>query len=547
MTSRSAEETRAAGRDLARGLTAGDVVLLEGPLGSGKTTFVQGIAEGLGARALATSPSFVIVNEYGLGRRKEAAGVPSPSALRHIDLYRLPLPRAESRGDPTVDLDRIGLPELLNDPEAITVVEWADRLPRTLLPSRRRVRVRLLHQASAESRDIEVLSEGSAAAFVLLALGVLVIGSLLVFGRPSGMRPVPREEATPVLGLPAADVSPVSDGLQVTATGLDVPWALAFAPDGALYATERPGRLVRIRDGKSEVVATLSDVSQRAESGLLGIALDSQFSDNGLLYLYYTATEEGNRVVRYRLTDGGLTEAMVLLDRIPAAPFHDGGRIAFGPDGYLYVTTGDATQPELAQRVDSLAGKILRIRSDGSVPDDNPFPGSPVYSLGHRNPQGLAWDAGGVLYATEHGPSGPGAACCHDEVNRIEAGKNYGWSHFAGTASRGLRSETAGRSVEEFVPPLAESGPTETWAPAGAAVVGDSLFFGGLRGEALFALDLKNPTTVVKHFAEEFGRIRDVIHGPDGALYVTTSNRDGRGKPRPVDDLVLRVDPRKLR
>ena len=378
---------------------------------------------------------------------------------------------------------------------------------------------------------------------LLAAVGVLVaLGILRASVRPRDLGRGPSEPGAAATEVPSR-TSPVprdkgsENDVRVVAEGLEIPWALAVAPDGAFYATERPGRLVRIRDGKTETIATLPDVSQRSESGLLGLALDPRFSQSGLLYLYYTTTGGANRVVRFRLTDGALTEPRVLLDRIPAAAFHDGGRIAFGPDGNLYITTGDAAQPELAQRPDSLAGKILRIRPDGTIPADNPFPSSPVYSFGHRNPQGLAWAADGTLYSTEHGPSGPGAQCCHDEVNRIEPGKNYGWSETGRSGKLG---------VPGLVDPLIESGPTETWAPSSAAVIGDTLYFGGLRGQALYALDFKNPSSPRVFFKGEFGRIRDVVRGPDGKLYLTTSNRDGRGGPKPGDDRIIRFDPRTL-
>ncbi len=243
----------------------------------------------------------------------------------------------------------------------------------------------------------------------------------------------PRPAATVPAGA-ATSATPTAVDFQVetVAEGLDTPWDLAFAPDGRIFFTERPGRLRVIEGGRlrPEPVATIPEVVERGEGGLLGLALDPDFAGNGHLYLYhtYSGSDGGlrNRVVRYTLADRagarGLTEPRVILDDIPAAAIHNGGRIAFGPDGKLYVTTGDAAAPALAQDRDSLAGKILRLNPDGSVPDDNPFPGSPVYSYGHRNPQGLAWQPGtGQLYATEHGPS------AHDEVNLIAPGDNYGW------------------------------------------------------------------------------------------------------------------------
>lgn len=382
-----------------------------------------------------------------------------------------------------------------------------------------------------------------------LVIGLLVLSGLgLLVRRPE----LPETPAGASPTAPAA-ASPASARVEVIAEGLEVPWALAFAPDGTLYVTERNGNLARLRSGDGERaverIASIPNVSQNAESGLLGLALDPGFSRNQLLYVYATVEDRGakNRVLRYRLNGTQLTDERILIDNIPSAEFHDGGRMAFGPDGLLYVTTGDARNPELAQDPNSLAGKVLRIRFDGSIPDDNPFPGSPVYSFGHRNPQGLAWDAGGVLYATEHGPSGPGANCCHDEVNRIEPGKNYGWSETPRSPKGGVGPPSGKLGVLGLVDPVIESGPTETWAPGGAAVVGDVLYFAGLRGEALYSLSLTETSPRIRvHLKEKYGRIRDVVRGPDGALYLTTSNRDGRGTPRPGDDRILRVDPEVL-
>jgi len=235
---------------------------------------------------------------------------------------------------------------------------------------------------------------------------------------------------------------------------------------------------------------------------------------------------------------------VVLVDGIPGARNHNGGRIAFGPDGKLYAATGDAGRGELAQDTGSLAGKVLRMNSDGSVPDDNPFPGSLVYSYGHRNPQGLAWHPEtGQLLAPEHGPSGEGGLCCRDEVNAIRPGGNYGWPVVTG------RSGDA-----RFVDPVAFSGTDTTWAPAGAAFYDGSdlrgwqggLFFGTLRGQHLHRLSVggEGGLTVIEEealFTGEYGRLRAVAMGPDGHLYVATSNRDGRGRPASEDDRILRI------
>jgi glucose/arabinose dehydrogenase len=304
--------------------------------------------------------------------------------------------------------------------------------------------------------------------------------------------------------------------VEVVARRLETPWALAFARDGRLFVAERPGR-IRLGAGgrlQRKPVAVLK-VVERGESGLMGLALDPRFDENGFLYVCYTADIGGgrgvNRVGRLTFRDGVAANEVVLLDRLPAAEMHDGCRLKFGPDGKLYVSIGDAGVPELAQRLESLAGKILRLNADGSVPADNPFAGSPVYSLGHRNPQGLAWDRQGRLIAAEHGPTG------RDEINLIRPGANYGWPRVRGKAGDA-----------RYVDPLIESG-DETWAPSGIAIRDDDLFVAGLRSQQLLRMSLGRDLEVTRAaplLEGTYGRLRDVVVGPDGALYVTTSNRD---------------------
>ncbi|MDQ3812265.1 MAG: PQQ-dependent sugar dehydrogenase, partial [Chloroflexota bacterium] len=323
-----------------------------------------------------------------------------------------------------------------------------------------------------------------------------------------------------------------------------VPWALAFAPDSRLFVTERPGRVRVIQEGAllPDPAISIAEVAATGEGGLLGLALAPDFPTTHHVFVYYTyRSERGlrNRVVRYVEQDNTLLEtARVILDDIPAGSIHDGGLLAFGPDAKLYVTTGDASQADLAQNRDSLAGKILRINPDGTVPADNPFPGSPVYSFGHRNPQGLAWQPQTrQLYATEHGPTG------NDEVNLIEAGQNYGWPTAQGP-----------QHPAPFRAPLAAYSPSV--APAGATFYTadlipqwrGSFLFGTLRGTHLhrIAFDATDPRRVAAQeglYEDTFGRLRAVVQGPDGAVYVTTSNRDGRGSPQAGDDRILRIAP----
>ena len=306
-----------------------------------------------------------------------------------------------------------------------------------------------------------------------------------------------------------------------------------------MLVTERVGRVVAIgADGTKRNIG-VEGVRAGGEGGLLGIVLHPDFATNRLLYLYMTTPGASgqtiNRVVRYKYENNLLSIDRVIISNIPGAAYHDGGRMAFGPDGMLYITTGDATRSEIAQDKNSLGGKILRLMDDGSIPPDNPS-GTAVYSYGHRNPQGLAWDSAGRLWETEHGPSGSGTDSGRDEVNQIVAGNNYGWPTITGDQTQsGLRA------------PARHSG-NDTWAPASLAYLGGSLYFGGLRGEALYEAVVRDGRVaeLKEHFKGTYGRIRTVRVGPGGMLYLTTNNRDGRGSPAADDDKIIRVDPEKL-
>ncbi len=322
---------------------------------------------------------------------------------------------------------------------------------------------------------------------------------------------------------------------------LEVPWEIAFLPDGRMLVTERPGR-VRIvgSDGKlnAEPVVTIKvGVEDDGEGGLLGIALHPKFEENHFVYLYYTYSSQGgetfNRVVRMKFEGDKLSEEQIIVDKISGALYHNGGRIKFGPDGFLYITTGDSQNSSFAQDPKSLAGKILRVTDDGKPAPGNPF-NNLTYSYGHRNPQGIAWDSNGALWETEHGRSNPTG---FDELNLIIPGKNYGWEVIQGDETR------AGMET-----PKKNSGPNGTWAPSGAVFVGNSLFFAGLKGEALYEAVINDSQVIYlkEHLKGQFGRLREVVLGSDGMLYITTSNRDGRGSPGSKDDKIIRVNPQKL-
>jgi glucose/arabinose dehydrogenase len=314
-------------------------------------------------------------------------------------------------------------------------------------------------------------------------------------------------------------------GVQVVATDLYVPWEIIFLPNGDMLVSERSGKLKRI--GANSKTYTIIGVTEVGEGGLLGMALHPKFNENGWLYLYFTTTVDGmatNKIERYHLNDDRLSDRTTIITGIPAAPNHDGGRIAFGPDKHLYVAAGDAGTPENAQNKASLAGKILRITDEGKPVIDNPF-SNEVYSYGHRNPQGLAWEDKGQLWATEHGPAGL------DELNLIKKGANYGWPSITGDQQK-----------EGMETPIANSGSEETWAPSGLVYSNGSLFFAGLRGQTLYQakIDQNKTVTLKAHFREEYGRLRAIsVH--DRFIYFTTSNHDGRNIPGQGDDKILRI------
>jgi len=369
------------------------------------------------------------------------------------------------------------------------------------------------------------------------------------------------EPAPPVppRGADSARVSGPAPAVDTVASGVEVPWAVAFAPDGRIFVSERIGRIRVIENGtlRREPWATIP-VAAQGEAGLMGLAVAPDFATSRAVYAVATVEKGGslvNRVLRVTDENGTAGQPIIVLDDIPSAAFHAGDAIAFGPDGMLYVATGDAREPALAQNTASLAGKLLRLRPDGTIPDDNPTAASPVYARGLRNMQGIAWDlATRQIIATDHGPSGfPNERFRQnrDELNAIPPGANLGWPTVAGSSGD-----------RRFVPPIVDwSSPGI--APAGVAVYtgphapwSGSVFVAALKGEQLRRVTLSRDSTTRAGwravsdeplFTRQFGRLRAVTMGPDGMVYFTTSNRDGRGSPRPTDDHLLRLRPGSFR
>jgi len=347
--------------------------------------------------------------------------------------------------------------------------------------------------------------------------------------------------------------SPAQTAVLTITTKLALPWGIAFLPDGSALVTERgldeyehppaiPARVLAItKDGTQTEVLRMktfhdikdSGVRARGESGLLGIAVSPNYATDKWIYLYYTytlvtnnpqpgVTATDNRIARFQI--GG--QPQEILTGIPGGDYHDGGRIAFGPDGMLYATTGETYDtPQLAQETTSLGGKILRMTPEGKVPAGNPFPGSLVWSLGHRNVQGIAWDRTGNLYASEFGSD------AYDEINLIKPGNNYGWPVLEGVGND-----------PKYTNPITTWTPTKIASPSGIAVLGDHLYVACLEGKRLYrvGLDGKGSQPLL---TDDYGRLRAVAAAPDGSLWILTSNSDGRGRPVPTDDRILRLVP----
>ena len=345
--------------------------------------------------------------------------------------------------------------------------------------------------------------------------------------------------------------------VETIAANLEVVWSIAFAPDGRVFFTERPGRLRVIENNKlrAEPFFTLPDVEPSGESGLMGMVLHPDFAENHLIYLAYAYQDSDKnqtvRVARFREDGKTLTEPKTIIENIPASRYHSGTRLKFGPDGKLYITTGDATKQSRAQQLDSINGKTLRLNDDGTIPNDNPFVSQngarpEIWTYGHRNAQGMDFQPEtGLMFQTEHGPTIIDGVSLFkrtggDEVNIVERGKNYGWAKISHNMTR--------KGMET---PLVEYSPAI--APASGMFYRGNLFpefkgnffFGALKGEAIFRLVIKGRRIISqdKLLEKEYGRIREIAEAPDGSIYFSTSNRDGRGDPGKEDDRILRIIP----
>lgn len=344
--------------------------------------------------------------------------------------------------------------------------------------------------------------------------------------------------------------------VETVATNLEVVWSIVFAPDNRIFLTERPGRVRVIENGKLRVEPffIVPDIEPSGESGLMGMTLHPQFTENHFVYLAYAYQDKGKqrvRVARYRETGETLIDAKIIIEYIPAARYHSGTRLKFGPDGKLYVTTGDATNQSEAQKLNTLAGKTLRLNDDGSVPDDNPFVNQKdarpeIWTYGHRNAQGMDFQPGSnLMFQTEHGPSLIDGVSLFkrsggDEINIVEKGKNYGWAKI----SHQMRREGMETPIIEYSPAIAPA--------SGMFYRGDmfpefknNFFFGTLKGQSLIRLVLDGRRIVSQDvlLEKQYGRIRDVAEAPDGTIYFSTSNRDGRGDAKKDDDRVMRIVP----
>lgn len=377
--------------------------------------------------------------------------------------------------------------------------------------------------------------------FLLCLLSILLIGQFSLNAQTN----------QPIVGDPPQKVEdnfilePAEYDVETWLENLDIPWELVFLSENKALVTERKGQIRLIKNGNLEESPyfVVEEVGHIGEGGLMGLAKHPQYPQQKYLYVMYTYSENNeifNRVARYRDLDNTMEFDRFIIDKIPGSRVHNGGRIAFGPDGMLYVCTGDTWQAEIAQDINNLGGKILRLTPEGDIPVDNPFNDSPVYSLGHRNPQGLAWHPETeTLFSSEHGPSGEFGLRDKDIINIIEKGGNYGWPLVLGDAN-----------IEPYIDPVI-MWPRAT-PPSGMTFWNGDLFVATLRSRTLIRIsimpedDSYEINAIVRLFATDWfdgihGRLRSAVVGPDNALYVLTNNRDGRGTPQEGDDRILRI------
>lgn len=358
-----------------------------------------------------------------------------------------------------------------------------------------------------------------------------------------------KTENTVSMQPPTTKVSESTKGSKTTqlvvepvAEGLFVPWSIVFTGKDRVLVTERDGNIRVIENGKlrSEPLMKVAEVTSSGEEGLMGMALDPAYSSNRYIYICYAYTD-GNtlkdKIVRLIDNEKNISFDKDILTNIPAATYHAGCRLKFGPDNKLYATTGDGGDKNLAQDLNSLAGKILRLNSDGTIPNDNPYPNSYVFSYGHRNPQGIDWDSKGAMYSTEHGPSGFDGKPGGDELNKIIKGANYGWP----LVSHDGKEEGSVSPLLTYTPAVAPASLLNYSGKLFTEYKG-SLFFGGLRGEGLFRVFTKEENLTTEELKiGDLGRIREVVESPSGEIWFSTSNRDGRGKTRNGDDKIYKL------
>ena len=358
----------------------------------------------------------------------------------------------------------------------------------------------------------------------IAGIALAILASILMINFSSGPPPLPQP----------ASLNPENQSVNVIATNLDKPWAIEFA-DERIFITEKIGRLRVVENNKllEEPVITLR-TAETFDGGLLGVAAHPDFTNNHALYLYYTYEDDEklwNKIIKVIESENKMTSVSTIFDGIPGSEFGNGGVLKFGPDGKLYATTGSLSDSSHdSQDLNLLEGKILRLNDDGTIPDDNPFSNSPIFSYGHRNPKGMDWDIRGNFFVAEQGPTK------NDEINLIEAGKNYGWPN----------QECIGESqyvdAAKCFDPEIEPGGMKFYS-GNALGISDMMVLAALRGTALYAFEVDDGSNVRSHstILSGMGRIRDVNQGPDGFLYVITSNTDGKGFPEKDDDKLLRI------